>query len=66
MKFRFQTKIQLERIMQDLDYEASEYECESEEYEFLMELIAMIEDEVAEWEGIEKARKLKTKSLKNF
>lgn len=48
MKFRFQTKIQLERIMQDLDYEASEYECESEEYEFLMELIAMIEDEVAE------------------
>lgn len=46
MKFRFQTKIQLEKTMRDLEYEASEYEWGSEEYEFLMELIAMIEDEM--------------------
>ena len=46
MKFKFQTKIQLEKIMLDLDYEASEYEWGSEEHEFLMELMAMIEDEV--------------------
>ena len=46
MKFKLQTKIQLEKTMRDLDFEASEYEWGSEEYEFLMELIAMIEDEV--------------------
>lgn len=46
MKFRSQTKIQLEKTMRDLEYEASEYEWGSEEYEFLMELIAMIEDEL--------------------
>lgn len=46
MKFKLQTKIQLEKTMRDLDFEASEYEWESEEYEFLMELITMIEDEV--------------------
>ena len=46
MKFKLQTKIQLEKTMRDLEYEASEYEWGSEEYEFLMELIAMIEDEV--------------------
>lgn len=44
MKLKLQTKIQLEKTMRDLDFEASEYEWGSEEYEFLMEIIAMIED----------------------
>lgn len=44
MKFKESTKIQLKKIIRDLDYEASEYDWGSEEYEFLMELIAMIED----------------------
>ena len=46
MKFKKETRIQLKKIMRDLDYEASEYDWGSEEYEFLMELIAMIEDEM--------------------
>lgn len=44
MKLKESTKIQLKKIMWALDYEASEYDWGSEEYEFLMELIAMIED----------------------
>lgn len=32
--------------MWDLDYEASEYEWGSEEYDFLTELIIVIEDEI--------------------
>lgn len=46
MKFTDSTKEQLKKIIKDLDYEACEYEWGSEEYEFLMELIATIEDEV--------------------
>lgn len=49
MKFKEMTKRQLKRIIGDLNYEASEYEWgseESEEYEFLMEIAATIEDEV--------------------
>lgn len=46
MKFKEETKIELKKIMWDLDYEASEYDFGSEEYEFLTELIAMIEDEM--------------------
>lgn len=44
MSFSQSTKSQLKKTMRDLDYEASEYEWGSEEYEFLMEIIAMIED----------------------
>lgn len=44
MNFKEATRDQLKKIMRDLDYEASEYEWGSEEYEFLMEIIAMIED----------------------
>lgn len=44
MKFKEETRIQLKKTMRDLDFEASEYEWGSDEYEFLMEVIAMIED----------------------
>lgn len=46
MDFKETTRDQLKKIMRDLDYEASEYEWGSKEYEFLMEIIAMIEDEL--------------------
>lgn len=46
MKFKEMTKWQLKKIMRDLNYEASEYDWGSDEYEFLMELVAIIEDEV--------------------
>lgn len=46
MKFKEATRHQLKKTIRDLDYEASYYEWGSEEYEFLMELIAIIEDEV--------------------
>lgn len=46
MKFKEMTKRQLKRIIGGLNYEASEYEWGSEEYEFLMEIVATIEDEV--------------------
>ena len=49
MKFKEMTKRQLKRIIGDLNYEASEYEWGSEEYEFLMEIAATIEDEVRKW-----------------
>lgn len=44
MNFKESTRDQLKKTMRDLDYEASEYEWGSEEYEFLMEIIATIED----------------------
>lgn len=44
MSFNQPTKNQLKKTMRDLDFEASEYEWGSEEYEFLMEIIAIIED----------------------
>lgn len=44
MSFSQSTENQLKKTMRDLDYEASEYEWGSEEYEFLMEIIATIED----------------------
>ena len=44
MNFKEATRDQLKKTMSDLDYEASEYEWGSEEYEFLMEIIATIED----------------------
>lgn len=46
MKRKESTKWQLKKIIRDLNYEASEYEWGSEEYEFLMEIAATIEDEV--------------------
>lgn len=46
MDFKETTLVQLKKTMRDLDYETSEYEWGSEEYEFLMEIIAMIEDEL--------------------
>lgn len=46
MKWKESTKWQLKKIIEDLNYEASEYEWGSEEYEFLMEIAATIEDEV--------------------
>lgn len=46
MKWKESTKWQLKKIIRDLNYEASEYEWGSEEYEFLMEIAATIEDEV--------------------
>lgn len=46
MNFKEATRDQLKKTMRDLDYEASEYEWGSKEYEFLMEIIAMIEDEL--------------------
>lgn len=46
MKFTDSTKEQLKKIIRDLDYEACEYEWGSEEYEFLMGLVATIEDEM--------------------
>lgn len=46
MKFTDSTKWQLKKIIRDLDYEACEYDWGSDEYEFLMELAATIEDEV--------------------
>lgn len=44
MELKEQTKIQLKKTMRDLDFEASEYEWGSEECEFLMEIVAEIED----------------------
>lgn len=44
MNFKEATRDQLKKTMRDLDYEASEYEWGSEEHEFLMEIIATIED----------------------
>lgn len=44
MNFKEATRVQLKKIMWDLDYEASEYEWGSDEYEFLTEILAMIED----------------------
>lgn len=44
MNFKEATREQLKKTMRDLDFEASEYEWGSEEYEFLMEIIARIED----------------------
>ena len=44
MKFKEATRYQLKKTIRDLDYEASYYEWGSEEYEFFMELIDMIED----------------------
>lgn len=44
MNFKEATRDQLKKTMRDLDFESSEYEWGSEEYEFLMEIIAMIED----------------------
>lgn len=44
VKFKEETKIQLKKTMRDLDFESSEYEWGSDEYEYLMEIIAMIED----------------------
>lgn len=46
MKFTDSTKEQLKKIIKDLDYEASEYEWGSEEYEFLMELAVEIENAI--------------------
>lgn len=46
MKLKESTKLQLKKIMRDLNYEASEYEWGSEEYEFLMDIVCEIEDEV--------------------
>lgn len=46
MKFKEMTKRQLKRIIGDLNYEASEYEWGSKEFEFLMEIAATIEDEI--------------------
>lgn len=46
MKFKEETKIQLKKIMWDLDYEASEYDWGSEEYEFLLGIVCEIEDEM--------------------
>lgn len=46
MKFKESTKWQLKKIIRDLDYEACEYEWGSEEYEFLTEIVAEIEDAV--------------------
>ena len=46
MKFKEETKIELKKIMRDLDYEASEYEWGSEEYEFLSDILCEIEDAI--------------------
>lgn len=46
MKFTDSTKWQLKKVMSDLNYEASEYDWGSEEYEFLTEIVAEIEDAV--------------------
>lgn len=46
MKFKEETKIQLKKIMRDLDYEASEYEWGSEEHEFLLDVVCEIEDAI--------------------
>ena len=51
MIFKETTKWQLKKIIGDLNYEASEYEWGSEEYEFLDEIAAEIEDAI--W-GVEK------------
>lgn len=44
MDFKEMTRYQLKKTIRDLDYEASYYEWGSEKYEFLMEIIATIED----------------------
>ena len=49
MKLKESTKWQLKKIIRDLNYEASEYEWGSEEYEFLMDIVCEIEDEVRRW-----------------
>lgn len=51
MKFKETTKWQLRKIMRDLNYEASEYEWGSEEYEFLSDVVCEIEDAI--W-GVER------------
>ncbi|MDU2116177.1 MAG: hypothetical protein E7E84_07525, partial [Peptoniphilus lacydonensis] len=44
MKLKESTKWQLKKIIGDLNYEASEYEWGSEEYEFLSDVACEIED----------------------
>lgn len=51
MKLKESTKLQLKKIIRDLDYEASEYEWGSEEYEFLSDIVREIEDAI--W-GVER------------
>lgn len=46
MDFNQTTKRNLTRILDELAYLASDYDWGSDEYEFLMELAAEIEDEV--------------------
>lgn len=46
MNFKEATRDQLKKTAKDLDCEASKYEWGCEEFWFLMELIAMIEDEM--------------------
>lgn len=51
MKLKETTKLQLRKIMRDLNYEALEYEPGSEEYEFLSDVVCEIEDAI--W-GVER------------
>mgnify|MGYP006979269625 FL=1 len=51
MKFKDSTKWQLKKIIRDLNYESSEYEWGSEEYEFLDKMTAEIENAI--W-GVER------------
>lgn len=51
MKLKESTKWQLKKIIGDLNYEASEYEWGSEEYEFLSDVAREIEDGI--W-GVER------------
>lgn len=46
MKFNHATTTTLKKILDALAYIASDYDWGSDEYEFLMEIAATIEDEV--------------------
>ena len=49
MKFNHTTTATLKKIIDELAYIASDYEWGSDEYEFLMEIAAILEDEVRKW-----------------
>ncbi|CAC9931727.1 hypothetical protein PEPNEM18_01060 [Aedoeadaptatus nemausensis] len=51
MGLKEETVTQLKKTIRDLDYEESEYEWGSEEYEFLMDVVCEIEDAI--W-GVER------------
>ena len=49
MEFEQSTTSQLKKVIRDLDYEASKYEQESKEHDFLMKISLEIENVIFAW-----------------